>query len=175
MDIGFGFSVVGPRSERVRAYYVGGPADLCGYGATEEEAKASLLANAADYVYVDGSQEGLATNQTAIQERKIVQNAPQNTTDFAINNNIPVPVKKVAATRKGRKARYPFDALEVGQSFFVPNACLSKKARKEGQIVFSAVPARKRFPDRKFVCRAVEEQGVLGVRVWRTATEAEAQ
>lgn len=57
--------------------------------------------------------------------------------DFAISNHIPVPVKRVAATRQGRKARYPFEALEVGQSFFVPNACLNKSARKEGQIIFS--------------------------------------
>lgn len=96
--------------------------------------------------------------------------------DFAISNHIPVPVKRVAATRQGRKARYPFEALEVGQSFFVPNACLNKSARKDGQmIVFSAVPARKRHPDRKFVCRAMDEShnGVMisGVRVWRVPTE----
>lgn len=95
--------------------------------------------------------------------------------DFVISNHIPVPVKRIVAVRKGRKARYPFEALEVGQSFFVPNACLSKNARKEGQIVFSAVPARKRHPDRKFICRAVVEveHGVeiSGVRVWRVPAE----
>jgi hypothetical protein len=39
-------------------------------------------------------------------------------------------------------------------------------------IVFSAVPARKRHPDRKFVCRATVEQDVYGVRVWRVAPDA---
>jgi hypothetical protein len=57
------------------------------------------------------------------------------------------------------------------QSFFVPSAALSKKSRKDGEIVFSAVPARKRFPDRRFICRAVVEHGVRGVRVWRVAEE----
>lgn len=95
--------------------------------------------------------------------------------DFAISNHVPVPVKRLAVVRKGRKARYPFEALEVGQSFFVPNACLSKQARKDGQIVFSAAPARKRHPDRKFICRAVVESmhgaEVYGVRVWRVPAE----
>lgn len=95
--------------------------------------------------------------------------------DFVISDHIPVPVKRVPVVRQGRKARYPFEALKIGQSFFVPNSCLSKSARKEGQIVFSAVPARKRYPDRKFICRAVVEnfQGaeVSGVRVWRVVAE----
>ena len=163
-EIGYDFSVVGPRETRVRAYYIKGPAEFCGYGATEKEARESLLANVGTEIYVDLSQEGLATNQT--DEERIIVNA-----EFVISNHIPVPAKKIPAVRKGRKARYPFDALEVGQSFFVMNACLSKQSRKEGQIVFSAVPARKRFPDRKFVCRAVEEHGVSGVRVWRVPVE----
>lgn len=165
-EIGYDFSVVGPRETRVRAYYIKGPAEFCGYGATEKEARESLLANVGTEIYVDLSQEGLATDK----ERNIVQAA-----NFTISNNIPVPVKRIAATRSGRKARYPFDALEVGQSFFVPNACLSKTSRKDGQIVFSAVPARKRHPDRKFICRAVVEAHdgaeVAGVRVWRVPVE----
>lgn len=159
-EIGYDFSVVGPRETRVRAYYIKGPSEFCGYGATEKEARESLLANVGTEIYVDLSQEGLATDK----ERIIV-------TEFTISSDVPLPAKKIPAVRSGRKARYPFAELGLNQSFFVANACLSKQARKEGQIVFSAVPARKRYPERRFVCRAVEEHGVSGVRVWRVPVE----
>lgn len=163
--VNYSFSVTGPRDTRVCAYYVDGPADLAGYGATESDAYNSLLANAASYEYVDASQEGLAIT-SEVQERKMTA------VDFVISNDVPLPVKKLREKRAGRKARYPFAELEIGQSFFVPNACLSKKARKtDDMIVFSAVPARKRHPDRKFVCRATVENDVHGVRVWRVAEE----
>ena len=92
---------------------------------------------------------------------------------YAITNTVPVPVKAPKPPKKPRLVRYPFAELDVGESFFVPNACLSKKTRRfDDMIVFSAVPARKRHPDRKFVCRATVEQDVYGVRVWRVAPDA---
>lgn len=71
---------------------------------------------------------------------------------FAIEDNIPPPANMV-----GRPSLYPYQALEVGQSFFVPrgdrkniSVCISRYRKKTG---------------REFIVRQV--QG--GVRVWRTA------
>lgn len=107
-------------------------------------------------------------------------------TMFKIEDSIPVP------TISGRGCGgnvYPFDRLEVGQSFFVansedkPNAAKSlastvssataryavasedgaTKTNKKGEVVPVMVETR------KFVVRSVEENGVKGARVWRTA------
>ena len=107
-------------------------------------------------------------------------------TMFQIENDVPVP----AISGRGRGGNvYPFDQLEVGQSFFVansedkPNAAKSlastvssanaryavasedgaTKTNKKGETVPVMVETR------KFVVRSVEENGVKGARVWRTA------
>ena len=107
-------------------------------------------------------------------------------TMFKIEDAIPVP----AISGRGRGGNvYPFDQLEVGQSFFVandeskPNAAKSlastvssataryavasedgaTKTNKKGEVVPVMVETR------KFVVRSVEEDGVKGARVWRTA------
>lgn len=54
------------------------------------------------------------------------------------------------------RRRFPFKDLEVGDSFFVPDATAK-------DIGASTSNARKRMPDRMFIARTV--QG--GVRVWR--------
>lgn len=71
---------------------------------------------------------------------------------FAIEDNIPPPVPT-----KGRPQLYPYDRLEVGQSFFVPNGdyrTISTCARRWG-----------RSNNRSFVARTING----GVRLWRTA------
>ena len=107
-------------------------------------------------------------------------------TMFKIENDVPVP----AISGRGRGGNtYPFDQLEKGQSFFVansedkPNAAKSlastvssataryavasedgaTKTNKKGEVVPVMVETR------KFVVRSVEENGVKGARVWRTA------
>jgi len=101
-------------------------------------------------------------------------------TMFKIENSIPVPV----ISGRGRTgATYPFEQLEVGQSFFVegekaiapstisaataryavPAEDGSTKTNKAGESVPVMVKTR------KFLGRKVEENGVKGVRVWRTA------
>ncbi len=55
---------------------------------------------------------------------------------------------------KGGVKRYPFDELEIGQSFV-----LESKGNSSVQA------ARKKYPDRKFTVRVTTE----GVRVWRIA------
>lgn len=107
-------------------------------------------------------------------------------TMFQIENDVPVPV----ISGRGRGCNvYPFNQLEVGQSFFVanseskPNAAKSlastvssataryavasedgaTKTNKKGEVVPVLVKTR------KFVVRRAEEDGVKGARVWRTA------
>lgn len=105
---------------------------------------------------------------------------------FKIEDSIPVPT--ISGRGRGVKV-YPFDQLEVGQSFFVandeskPNAAKSlastvcsataryavpaedgsTKTNKKGEVVPVLVKTR------KFVVRRAEEDGVKGARVWRTA------
>lgn len=47
---------------------------------------------------------------------QVVEATAPATTSFAIDDDVPM----AAASRRGRGALYPFDALEVGQSFHVP-------------------------------------------------------
>lgn len=121
--------------------------------------------------------------QTATAETGTTQKAK---TMFKIEDAIPVPT--ISGRGRGGNV-YPFDQLEVGQSFFVandeskPNAAKSlastvssataryavasedgaTKTNKKGEVVPVMVETR------KFVVRSVEENGVKGARVWRTA------
>ena len=100
---------------------------------------------------------------------------------FAIEDGIAMPT----ASGRGRGGNvYPFDALNVGQSFFVPNTAEKPNAAKSLASTVSSATARyaeviegqfktnkkgEQVPatreTRKFVVRSVEG----GARVWRTA------
>lgn len=103
-----------------------------------------------------------------------------------IEDNVPVP----AISGRGRGCNvYPFDQLEVGQSFFVANDESKPNAAKSLASTVSSAAARYAVPaedgstktnkkgevvpvmvkTRMFVVRRVEEDGVKGARVWRTA------
>ena len=102
-------------------------------------------------------------------------------TMFKIEDSIPVPT--ISGRGRGGNV-YPFDQLEVGQSFFVegektiaPSTISAATARyavpaedgatktnKKGEVVPVMVKTRIFLGRRK-----VEENGVKGVRVWRTA------
>jgi len=71
---------------------------------------------------------------------------------FEIQNNIPVP----EITRK-RNNKYPWHAMQVGDSFFVAN--LTTKG-----FAGTCYSAGKRS-GQKFTARAVDG----GIRIWRTA------
>ena len=107
-------------------------------------------------------------------------------TMFQIENDVPVP----AISGRGRGGNvYPFDRLEVGQSFFVPNSESKPNAAKSLASTVSGANARYAVPaedgstktnkkgevvpvmvkTRNFVVRRAEENGVKGARVWRTA------
>lgn len=104
---------------------------------------------------------------------------------FKIEDSIPVPT--ISGRGRGGNV-YPFDQLEVGQSFFVansedkPNAVKSLASTVSSAIARYAVPSADgatktnkkgetvpvMVETRKFVVRSVEENGVKGARVWRT-------
>jgi hypothetical protein len=76
--------------------------------------------------------------------------APPMTGPFCIDKGVPVAAKFYG----GRVSRFPFSQLEVGDSFFVPG-------RKYMTTPMSV-------SDRTFVKRRITENGVPGMRVWRT-------
>jgi hypothetical protein len=114
----------------------------------------------------------------------IAQAASTLASKYAIETGVAMP----AGPARGRTATtYPFDLLEVGQSFFVPNDAEKPNAAKSlASTVTSAnarhsveipgqtktnkkgatVPATR--PERLFVVRSVEG----GARVWRVALPA---
>lgn len=114
--------------------------------------------------------------------------APAAPRSFAIETGVAIPSIK----RSGAAASiYPFDKLEVGQSFFVPatdempnpgkslastvssaskryateNGTREINRKVDGVMTKVTVPAYDY--ERKFVVRSVEENGVKGARVWR--------
>ena len=107
-------------------------------------------------------------------------------TMFKIEDRIPVPT--ISGRGRGGNV-YPFNQLEVGQSFFVANSESKPNAAKSLASTVCSATARYAVPaedgstktnkkgevvpvmveTRKFVVRSVEEEGVKGARVWRTA------
>jgi hypothetical protein len=79
-----------------------------------------------------------------------------------IENGIPIPAIKRLAS--GRRAKYPFSALAVGQSFFVPN----QPGKTNRQLIIAIVGSAQhitRKTGHRFTSRTVEG----GIRVWRFA------
>jgi hypothetical protein len=91
--------------------------------------------------------------------------------DFEIETGIPVPEIK----RGGERANaYPFDTLEVGASFFIPESETLKNPAKT--LASTVSSATRRFksatPRRVFTIRGNEmKNGVKGARIWRVAPE----
>jgi len=73
---------------------------------------------------------------------------------FTIDSHIPTPMK-----HQGTPSKYPFNTMEIGDSFFVPNV--------EGKRNPAAQSAHTdgRRKGRKYVTRTEGN----GLRVWRTA------
>ncbi len=75
-----------------------------------------------------------------------------------VQDGVPIPQSRGRSLRK-----YPWECLNVGQSFFVPGD-------KQASIVSAAWGwAKRQSPGARFTSRKVVENGVAGVRVWRTA------
>lgn len=122
--------------------------------------------------------------QKGIESMNTASQTPAKTaapSSFAIEDGFAIPT----ASGRGRGGNvYPFDALNVGQSFFVPNTEDKPNAAKSLASTVSSATARyaevvegqfktnkkgEQVPvtreTRKFVVRSVEG----GARVWRTA------
>ena len=126
-----------------------------------------------------------ATSETQT-ETAVTGTTQKAKTMFKIEDAIPVPT--ISGRRCGDNV-YPFGQLEVGQSFFVANDESKPNAAKSMASTVSSATARYAVPaedgstktnkkgevvpvmveTRKFVVRSVEENGVKGARVWRTA------
>jgi hypothetical protein len=76
---------------------------------------------------------------------------------FKIDKGIPIP-----PSRYGEKTTvYPFKDMEIWDSFFIPGG---RATRLSGSIA----NARTKY-GHLYSTRQVEEEGVRGVRIWRTA------
>lgn len=138
------------------------------------------MTNEAGEIATRATQKGIDSMNTATNTGTAAPaSAPSS---FAIEDGIAMPT----ASGRGRGGNtYPFDALNVGQSFFVPNSEDKPNAAKSLASTVSSATARYAVPSadgatktnkkgeavpvmvetRKFVVRSVEG----GARVWRTA------
>jgi hypothetical protein len=149
------------------------------------------IANEAGELATRATQKGIETvSSTTTQEIAAVETAaaaPVTATGgFVVEANVPMP----SISGRGRTGTtYPFDKMEPGNSFFVPNDESKPNAAKSLASTVSSATARYAVPaadgstkankageqvpvmveTRKFVVRSVEENGVKGARVWRTA------
>ena len=69
-----------------------------------------------------------------------------------------IEITKGLPTPRGRKSKYPFRDMEIGDSFFAP-----------GSSVIGIHGCARRHRPMRFTCRSVVENGVPGIRVWRIA------
>ncbi|WCZ58265.1 hypothetical protein UFRH5_47 [Pseudomonas phage UF_RH5] len=138
------------------------------------------MTNEAGEIATRATQKGIEEMNQNTETGTAAASAPV-ATSFTIEDNVPMPT----GSGRGRGGNvYPFDALEVGQSFFVPNSEEKPNAAKSLASTVSSATARFAVPSedgatktnkkgetvpvmvetRKFVVRAVEG----GARVWRT-------
>ena len=148
------------------------------------------IANEAGEIATRATQKGIEMTATSTQETAAVETAaaaPVTASGgFAIEAGVPMP----SISGRGRTGTtYPFDKMEAGHSFFVPNSEDKPNAAKSLASTVSSATARYAVPaadgstkankageqvpvmveTRTFVVRSVDENGVKGARVWRTA------
>ena len=82
--------------------------------------------------------------------------------EFKIEKGVPLPGVN------GKRSRYPWKDMSPGESVFLPGRRISAAAPGDGPIITTGHPGRS-VPGTKWAMRTVTENGVSGVRVWRTA------
>lgn len=90
---------------------------------------------------------------------------------FEIEDNIPIPARK-AFGRQSTGSIYPFEKLNIGQSFFVPVSDKSKEPWKTLTSMSSRMN-RDMHPKSFRTARMTGKDGVDGVRVFREADTTE--
>ncbi len=150
------------------------------------------MANEAGELATRATQKGIDSvsnngeNQTSETNGEPAKTEKVNKMSFQLEDNVALP----SISGRGRTGTiYPFEAMAVGQSFFVANSEDKPNAAKSLASTVSSATARYAVPSadgatktnkkgetvpvmvetRKFVVRSVEENGVKGARVWRTA------
>lgn len=118
------------------------------------------------------------SKQTEVKEEKVKS-------QYVLEMNIPLPT---VAARGRRQSEFPFDVMDVGMSFFVPNDEKRVDAAKSLASTVSAANARYSVVSadgatrqnrkgetvpvmnktRVFTVRSEVHNGVAGARVWRT-------
>ena len=76
---------------------------------------------------------------------------------ISIDNDVPMPSGRTP--KGGRPTKYPIGDLQIGQSFFVV-------ANRNDITSMYSTAARHKI---KISMRKVQEHGVNGLRIWRTA------
>ena len=147
---------------------------------------AGEIATRATQAGIESLDKGETVGDNATSETAETGTTQKVKTMFKIEDSIPVPT--ISGRGRGGNV-YPFDQLEVGQSFFVANSEDKPNAAKSLASTVSSATARYAVASedgatktnkkgetvpvmvetRKFVVRSVEEDGVKGARVWRTA------
>lgn len=79
--------------------------------------------------------------------------------EFKIEKNIPIFAKREGAKQK-IQSKYPYDRLEIGDSFFVPEHIKTKKSMAAVHGYY-----QRNFKHKKFTRRTLAK----GTRIWRTA------
>lgn len=149
------------------------------------------MANEAGELATRATQKGIdSVSKNGDNQTSETQGEPAKTekvkTMFQLEDNVALP----SISGRGRTGTtYPFETMAVGQSFFVANSEDKPNAAKSLASTVSSATARYAVPSadgatktnkkgetvpvmvetRKFVVRSVEENGVKGARVWRTA------
>lgn len=81
---------------------------------------------------------------------------------YEIEKGIPIPNSIHGG---GQPPKYPFEQMEIGDSFFIPCHIKDKKT-----VQSNVASARKVAPKMKFTTKYVDEiPGQTGIRVWRIA------
>lgn len=92
---------------------------------------------------------------------------------FAIQKYVAIPPKPHngnAGNLTRRPEMYPWAHMQPEDSFFVPGGKSGATDKRPGVTkLINYAGAKKRHPGTKWTLRAVTENGVNGVRVWRTA------
>lgn len=82
-----------------------------------------------------------------------------------IDKNIPVPAARVG---RNRSTEFPLREMEVGDSYFHAGPF---KTTKDSKAYIMAALIQRRQKEYKFIGRALIENGVSGVRIWRVPAE----
>ena len=81
---------------------------------------------------------------------------PHNGSAMVLRGPETIEITKGLPTPRGRRSKYPFRDMEIGDSFFAP-----------GSSVIGIHGCARRHRPMRFTCRSVVEDGVAGIRVWR--------